>query len=152
MKYAHLLLIVLTLVACADSRSREFKSLESKNVYLNVPNDADLIAPEIMIGLQSAGFKVDSSTSEAKKYQELIQGNAVTGVSISKSQKRYEVIVNYGIQQNRFVAYNIVVRDRDDESLVATKKYRWDRLFPAPSIDSGVQEIVEYIDGLAHVK
>jgi hypothetical protein len=148
MKIFFIILMTLSLIGCADSRSRVFREMETKQVYLNIANDTDLISPELTIGLTELGFKVDSSISEARKYQAVKNGNVITTSSISGSNKRYEVILSYNILQSRFVAYNIIVRDRDDDSLVATCKYRWDRLFPAPSIDSGVEDIVKFINKL----
>jgi hypothetical protein len=139
------LFITFFICGCGDSRSRVLKNMQDKEIFLNLPNDSDLIGPELLMYLTEKGFKVSTSLSESNKLQTVTSSGVATTARVSNSNARYEVQIVYSIQMDRITAYNLIIRDRNDESLIATSKYRWNRVLPAPTIDEGVALISDFI-------
>jgi hypothetical protein len=103
----------------------------SKQIFVNLVNDPDLIAIDVQSALQSKGFQVDLSTGETQKSQLILSGNKVTSYSnVSESQAPFELSISYwrGGYPYR-INWRALLRDRTTNQLIGTYKYNFNAAY-----------------------
>ncbi len=137
--------LLLLVASCSSERIKIARSTDGpKQLFVIIQNDSELIALDVKQNLQNLGYKVVLSSEEGSRdiVRKSKDGKEILK-NVSFSQNRYELVFNYKLSQERFVFMSATLRDRQENELLGTYKWEWNRLFPAPTIDSGINILNE---------
>lgn len=115
-----------------------------REIFVNLRNDPLLISIELKSILEAKGYRVAVSTEEASRAVVKASGDSnVIYKNVSESPYRYELILAYQPIQDRVELIAASLRDREQNKILGTYRWTWDRLLPAPTIEGAIERIDE---------
>lgn len=115
-----------------------------KEMIVFLQYDSDLIALDVKKILSDKGYKIILSSEAGRRDVEIKTefGNELYK-NVPNSNYRYLLWIDYRISQERFVFLSASLRDRNTKQLLGIYKWEWNRLFPAPIIEEGIEMLDE---------
>ena len=110
-----------------------------KQIFINLQGDPLLIGIELKTLLASRGYEVALSTEEAEK--SVVENTAKGSViykRVSESSFRYELTLGYVPIQERIQLIAASLRDREQNKILGTYRWSWNKMAPAPTIDKAI--------------
>lgn len=140
-----LLIAMLGLVGCGMNKAVIADRAQGpREVFVNLRNDPLLISIELKTILEAKGYRVALSTEEASRAVVKTSGESnVIYKSVSESPYRYELILAYQPIQDRVELIAASLRDREQNKILGTYRWTWDRFLPAPTIEVAIERIDE---------
>jgi len=113
-----------------------------KDIFINLQGDPLLISIELKTSLESRGYHITLNTEEAgKMFVKDIDGGSIIYKNASDSPFRYELVLGYQPIQDRIQLIAASLRDRQQNKILGTYRWSWDRLLPAPTIEGAIDQI-----------
>lgn len=144
----HILLAVVVVVAtgCGGVNKATIAGTATgpKQIFINFQDDPLLIGIELKTQLTSQGYEVALNTEESE--QAVVQNTSSGSViykRVSNSTFRYELTLGYVPAGGRILSIAASLRDREQNTLLGTYRWSWDKLFAAPTIDAAIAMIDE---------
>lgn len=132
-----LITISMILISCGSTdKVRIAKKAEGpKELYVSIPTNEFGIALDLKEFLKQKGYKVVLNIEEGQK--DIIRKNPDETTEVFKnatfSQHRYELVIQYSKIENRYYSLNSMIRDRQENEIIATYQWEWDRMFSPPT-------------------
>lgn len=143
MRNIWIIAVVVLLVGCGVNKAKIAKEAEGpRDLYVSLANDPLLISIELKLELEARGYNVALSSEE---YQQSVVVDHGDGKTIyhnaNSAPHRYELSLGYQPIQDRIQTISALVRDRESGDVMATYRWTWNHMLPAPTIEGAIDMI-----------
>lgn len=143
--FYYFLFLILTACSSSDQVRIAKKATGPKQIYVSLQGDSFAIAVDLKEYLKKHGYDAVLSIEEGQRDVVRKKSSDVTEVikNATTSANRYELVFQFSMIQDRFFSINSMIRDREQNELIGTYRWQWNRMFPAPTVAEGLDMLNE---------